>query len=53
MYDLYIQGDKKVIANENATNMFSNLIYVYTITNLELLDVSNTTNMYYMFSNAG
>ena len=53
MFDLHIQGEGNPIANENASYMFRYINNVDTITNAELLDVSNTKNMYFMFSNAG
>ena len=53
MLDLHIQGEGKVMANENATAAFFNLSNVDTMTNFSLLDVSKTTIMYGMFSGTG
>lgn len=48
-YDLYIQADGKVIANENSSALFADFEQLKTIENLQNLDTSNVVNMEYMF----
>ena len=53
MYDLYIEGDGELIANEDSSLMFAYLINLDSITGLDILDTSNVTNMSYMFASTG
>ena len=48
-YDLYIQSDTQLYANENMSFWFYNMTYVDSLNGLELLDTSMTTNMESMF----
>ena len=50
-YDVWIQGDGKIFANENSASLFSGMTYLREIINLELLDTSQVTNMSQMFAN--
>ena len=52
-YDLYIQGDGKIYANENMSYWFNGLTYVDAINGLELLETENVTSMKCMFSSTG
>jgi len=48
-YDLYIQGDGRIYANENSSSLFYNFKYVDRINNINLLNTSKVKNMEYMF----
>ena len=48
-YDLYIQSNTQLYANENMSYYFYDMHYVESINNLKLMDTSMTTNMYKMF----
>ena len=56
---VYIGSNEKIYANTNSTCLFSYIGYsekctsTETITNIELLDTSNVTNMSHMFENTG
>lgn len=52
-YDLHIQGDSRIYANTNSSNLFSEFLYLSTIEKAYLLNTSKVTNMSSMFSNAG
>ncbi len=52
-YDLYIQGDGYLYANENSSYLFYNLRGVDAIYGIDKLDTSLTTRMDYMFSYIG
>ncbi len=52
-YDLYIQSDTQLYANENMYRWFNGLTSVDSINGLELLDLSMTTDMSYMFDYTG
>ena len=52
-YDLHIQGDGKIYANEDMSYWFANLTYVDSINNLKLLDTEKTTDMSNMFNKSG
>lgn len=49
-YDLYIQGDGALYANEDSKFLFNNMPSTTSINNLTILDTSLTKNMSYMFS---
>ena len=46
---LYIQGNGGVTANYDSSNLFYNFSKLTEIENINLLDTSNVTNMWYMF----
>ena len=48
-YDLYIQGDGSLYANQNSSYLFYGMRAVQTINNLNVLNTSNVTNMSFMF----
>ena len=48
-YKLHIQGNGKIIANVDSSFMFPMFYNVQEINNLNFLDTSNVTNMYWMF----
>ena len=48
-YDLYIQGDGHLYANENSSYLFYNFLYVDNINGIEKLDISKVKNMKRMF----
>ena len=52
-YDLYIQSDKQIYANDDMSYWFAHLYLLESINGLDLIDTSQTTNMSYMFYNAG
>ena len=52
-YDLYIQGDGHLYANQYCDYMFANLKGLDAINNLDVLDTSKVTRMKYMFSQTG
>ena len=52
-YDLYIQGNGYLFANEDSSYLFSDLRGVETINNLSVLNTSKTTNMSFMFRTVG
>jgi len=52
-YDLYIQGDGKIYAPSNSSNLFKDFKYLDSINNIEVLDTSKVITMSYMFYNAG
>ncbi|MBP5679073.1 MAG: BspA family leucine-rich repeat surface protein, partial [Bacilli bacterium] len=52
-YDLYIQGDGHLYANENSQYLFAYLKGVDVINGIDKLDVSRVTNMSYMFADVG
>ena len=52
-YDLYIQSDTQLYANEDMSYWFFGLNGIESIEGLELLDTSMTINMSCMFENAG
>lgn len=52
-YDLYIQSDTKLYANENMGYWFDGLNNVDSIKELNLLDTSFTNNMFRMFGQTG
>ena len=49
-YTIYLQGNGKIIANENSSCLFFGFSKLQTIEGLEYLDTSNVTDMSYMFS---
>ena len=49
-YELYIQANGPIYANENSSRLFENFYRASSIENLNLLDTSNVTNMSRMFS---
>ncbi len=53
MYDLYIQGDGHLYANRDSSYLFADLLNVSAINNLDVLDISRTTDMSGMFINLG
>ena len=52
-YDLYIQGEGRIYANENSSELFNGFYNLDSIKNLGLLNTSRVTNMSYMFAEAG
>lgn len=52
-YDLYIQSEGKIYANQNSSYLFENFKYVDSINNIELLDTSKVTDMRNMFYHTG
>lgn len=50
-YDVWIQGDGKIFANPNSASLFSGMVYLKQINNIDLLDTSQSTNMANMFNN--
>ena len=52
-YDLYIQSETQLYANENMGDWFYNFTAVDSINYLEYLDTSKTTSMSGMFENTG
>ncbi len=52
-YDLYIQGDGEVYANKDSSYLFYNFKNVDSINNIEVLNTSNVTSMFFMFSDIG
>ena len=50
-YNIYIQGDEKVIANEKSANLFAEFNQLQSIEGLEYLDTSQVEDMSYMFYN--
>ena len=52
-YDLYIQGDEKIIANQDSSRLFYELKNLDSINGLEKLDTSNVKNMSSMFYSTG
>lgn len=46
----HIASDKEILANPNSSYMFANMTKLESIENLDLLNTSNVTTMYYMFS---
>ncbi len=52
-YDLFIQGDGHLSANQYSNDLFANLNYVDAIYNMNVLDTSNVTSMAYMFDSCG
>ena len=52
-YDLYIQSDGQLYANEDMSNWFYDFYYVDVINGLETLDTSSVINMQGMFWNTG
>ena len=48
-YTAYIQGEGKVIANPNSSNLFKNFTQLETIEGLEHFDTTNVISMSYMF----
>ena len=53
MYDLYIQGNGHLYANEDSSCLFYNLKGVDSITGIDKLDTSRVTDMSYMFYTTG
>ncbi len=53
MYDLYIQGDGHLYANEDSKYLFANLRGVDQINGLDNIDLSRVTNMESMFNYTG
>ena len=51
MYDLYIQGDGALIANENSSYLFENFNNLQIIKNANILDMSNVYSASDMFAN--
>ena len=51
MYDLHIQSDDELYANEDMKYWFEKLEYVDSINGINLLNTSRTTDMSYMFHN--
>ena len=49
-YDLYIQGDGSLYANQNSSYLFYGMSAVQTINNLKILNTSNVIDMHYMFN---
>ncbi len=49
----YLQGDGGVKLNQNSNYLFSGFTSVSAIDNIEKLDISDVTQMNYMFSNTG
>ena len=57
-YRVYIGSNEEIYANPNSTNLFARLAqddctYPEIVTNIELLNTSQVTNMSYMFANVG
>lgn len=52
-YDLYIQSDTKLYANEDMGSWFRDFQNVDAINGLDVLDTSNTIDMQYMFNYTG
>ena len=52
-YDLYIQGNGKIYANQDMSYWFKGLSYVDSINNIDLLDTEITNNMSSMFDHTG
>jgi surface protein len=52
-YDLFIQSNSQLYANEDMSNWFKDLIETCEINGLNLLNTSSTTNMQYMFAKTG
>ena len=52
-YDLYIQGDGRIYANPNSSNLFYNFKNLDAFHNISYLDTSRVTNMSYMFGETG
>ena len=58
-YKVYIGSDETIYANPDSSYLFANIGYssnctaTETITNIELLNTSNVTNMYMMFFSTG
>ena len=52
-YDLYIQGDRRIYANPNSSDLFYNFVNLERISNMDVLNVSKVTNMKNMFFRAG
>ena len=52
-YDLYIQSDGQLYANEDMSNWFSGFRVTDSIDGLHLLDTSSVVNMERMFTNTG
>lgn len=48
-YDLYLQADGIIYANEDASFYFADMTYLDSINNLEGFDTSNVADMSYMF----
>ena len=48
-YTIYLQGNGKIIANENSSCLFFDFSKLQTIEGLEYLDTSKVTDMSYMF----
>ena len=48
-YTLYINSDGRVVANENSSGLFYSFSILNEIENLEYLDISNVTDMSWMF----
>ena len=52
-YDLYIQGDGALYANQDSSFLFYNFQNIDSINNIEVLNTSKVTNMRAMFSETG
>ena len=50
-YTIYLQGEGKIIANEDSSNLFYRFSKLQTIEGLEYLDTSKVINMESMFAN--
>ena len=52
-YDLYIQSNTQLYANEDMSSWFTGMKYIDTLNGLEYMDTSNVTNMSAMFRETG
>ncbi len=52
-YDLYIQANGKIIANQDFSGWFAGMQYLFQINGTENIDTSNVTNMSNLFAGTG
>lgn len=52
-YDLYIQANGEIIANQDFSGWFAGMFYLFQINGTENIDTSNVTNMSNLFAGSG